>query len=117
LGSGDCACDGAPEALKEGGEGGQHRGGGSGCGVGEGEQGGGFEDALGLGVVGVFGDAVVGGGAAFVLFTANRGNLTVFEHLFSDSRRIYLIVSYLIYSIIIQNTLQTFIPVFFIFFF
>ena len=65
MGGGCCACYWAPEAFKEGGEGVDHRWGGGGCGVGLGEQRGGFEDALGLAVVGVFGDAVVcGGGAA-----------------------------------------------------
>jgi hypothetical protein len=60
-------------------------------GVGDGVQGGGFEDALGLGVVGVFGDA-------FVLFTANMRDLTVLEHLFGSSRRIYCLISYEIHS-------------------
>jgi hypothetical protein len=47
---------------------------GGGVGVGDGEQGGGFEDALGLGVV---------------LFTANMRDLMLLEHLFGCSRRIY----------------------------
>jgi hypothetical protein len=45
--------------------------GGGGWGIGDRVQGGGFEDALGLGVVGVFSDAVVFFDVAFVLFTAN----------------------------------------------
>jgi hypothetical protein len=50
-----------------------------GCGVGVGdcEQGCGFEDALGCGVVGVFGDAVVCFDVVFVLFMANSRIVTL----------------------------------------
>ena len=54
----------APQALKKSGEGGQDAWGGGFWGIGDCVQRRGFEDALGLAVVGVFGDAVVFGGAA-----------------------------------------------------
>jgi hypothetical protein len=75
--------------------------GGGGVGVGEGKQGGGFEDALGLGVVGagwVCGDAATGGDLTFMSFMAPTSDLTFFEHLLSASRRNYYLYSYLNYS-------------------